>query len=267
MVLGLRGMGAQERGELDAAEQFAARALELDPAGSPGAHPMAHVYFERGDHEAGAAWIEEWLPTTDQAADFTTHLYWHAALHRLALGDIDQVLSIYTDRLCDEALRALADRTSMLWRLQLHGLVSPCEDPSEIAMDDLLASRAGSIPMAFVGAHFALGFAACDDVDALHRLAETAAASETPGSTTLVQPLAIALADRIDGDYAAASDRLLSVEDQLPLLGGSHAQREIFEDTLIETLVRAGRIEEASQRLHTRLRRRPSPLDEAWMAR
>lgn len=177
------------------------------------------------------------------------------------------MLSIYTERLCDEVIRALADRTSMLWRLRLHGLVGPGEDPSEIALEDLPASRAGSIPMAFVGAHVALGFAACDDADPLRRLAETAAVSGTPGSTTLVEPLATALADRIDGDYAASADRPLSIEHQLPLLGGSHAQREIFEDTLIETLIRAGRTEEASRRLHARLQRRPSPLDQAWMTR
>lgn len=267
MVLGMRAMEAQERGELDAAEQFATRALELDPTGSDGAHPMAHVHFERGDHEAGAAWLDEWLATTDQEADFTTHLYWHAALHRLALGDTDQVLAMYSDRLCGAGPRALPDRTSMLWRLQLHGLVDPGEDPSESAIDELLAARIGFIPFAFAGSHVALGFAACGDVDSLRRLAETAATSETPGATTLVQPISLALADRIDGDYSAASDRLLAIEHDVPLVGGSHAQREIFEDTLIETLIRAGRTEDASTRLRARLERRPSALDEAWLAR
>jgi hypothetical protein len=266
MVLGFRGMGAQERGELDAAEQFAARALELDPTGSDGAHPMAHVYFERGDHHAGVAWLDEWLPTTDQEADFTTHLYWHAALHCLALGDIDRVLATYVDRLCGAGPRALPDRTSMLWRLQLHGLVGPGEDPSETAIDEVLAARVDFIPFAFAGSQVALGFAACGDVDSLRRLAETAASSEAPGATTLVQPISLALADRIDGDHAAASDRLLAIEHDLQLIGGSHAQREVFEDTLIETLIRAGRIEDASIRLRARLERRPSALDEAWLA-
>jgi hypothetical protein len=265
MVLGTLGMGEQERGELDAAEQFAARALELDPTGSDGAHPMAHVYFERGDHGAGVAWLDEWLPTTDQEADFTTHLYWHAALHRLALGDIDQVLSTYVNRLCGAGPRSLPDRTSMLWRLQLHGLVEPGSDPSEMAIDDELAARVDFIPFAFAGSQVALGFAACGDVDSLRRLAETAASSEAPGATTLVQPIALALADRIDGDDAAASDRLLAIEHDLQLIGGSHAQREVLEDTLIETLIRAGRIEDASIRLRARLERRPSALDEAWL--
>ena len=155
----------------------------------------------------------------------------------------------------------------MLWRLQLHGLVEPGEDPSETAIDEVLASRIDSIPVAFAGAHVALGLATRGDADSLRGFAEKAAASETPGATTLVQPIALALADRLDGEYSAASDRLLAIDHEVSQLGGSHAQREIFEDTLIETLIRAGRTEDASTRLSARLERRPSTLDEAWLAR
>jgi len=262
VVLGLLGMGAQERGELDAAEQFAIRALEMDPTGSDGAHPLAHVYFERGDHAAGAAWLDDWLPTTDGAADFTTHLYWHAALHHLELGDIDHVLATYGDRLCGAGPRSLPDRVSLLWRLQLHGAVEVASDPSEIALDDALTPGAEAIPFAFAGAHVALGFASLGDADSLRRLAHDAASSETPGAISLVAPIARALADRIDGNFVSAASRLLAIEQELPLLGGSHAQREVFEDTLIDTLIRVGRGEDAAVRLHARLQRRPSRLDE-----
>ena len=49
--------------------------------------------------------------------------------------------------------------------------------------------------------------------------------------------------------------------------GGSHAQREVYEDTLIQALIRAGRLTEASVRLQARLDRRESPLDAALLAR
>ncbi len=62
-----------------------------------------------------------------------------------------------------------------------------------------------------------------------------------------------------------SADRLLSIEQQFPLLGGSHAQREVFEDTLIDTLIRAGRTKDASHRLQARLDRRPSALDQGWL--
>jgi len=264
-VLGFRGMGSQERGDLDASERFASLALELDPTGSAGAHPMAHVFFERGDHADGAAWLDGWLPTADPAGGLTAHLYWHHALHCLAMGDTEQVLSTYVDRLCGPSKTALPDRSSMLWRLQLHGIVDKSEDPSAADFADMLSSSVDFIPFTFVGVHVALGLAAHGDVTALRRFAETAGRSETPGASTLVRPIALALADRIDGAVASAADRLLSIEQQFPLLGGSHAQREVFEDTLIDTLIRAGRTQDASRRLQDRLDRRPSALDEGWL--
>lgn len=265
-VLGFRGMGSQERGDLDAAERFASLALELDPTSSAGAHPMAHVFFERGDHARGAAWLDVWLPTTDPAGGFTAHLHWHHALHCLAIGDTDQALNTYVDRLCGPSQTVLPDRSSMLWRLQLHGVVDQSEDPSDVDFADMLSSSVDFIPFTFVGVHVALGLATHGDVLALRRFAATAARSEAPGASTLVQPIALALAQRIDGAFGPAADRLVAIEPHFPLLGGSHAQREVFEDTLIDTLIRAGRTEDASRRLQLRLERRPSALDQGWLA-
>ena len=49
--------------------------------------------------------------------------------------------------------------------------------------------------------------------------------------------------------------------------GGSHAQREVFEDTLLQTLAMAERYEEATTRLQARLDRRESRLDANLLAR
>jgi pentatricopeptide repeat protein len=47
-------------------------------------------------------------------------------------------------------------------------------------------------------------------------------------------------------------------------LGGSHAQRELCEDTLIVACLRGGRPEKARALIDNRLHRRPSRRDEAW---
>jgi len=47
-------------------------------------------------------------------------------------------------------------------------------------------------------------------------------------------------------------------------IGGSHAQRELWEDTLIVAYLRAGRRDKATKMISDRLRRRPSLRDEAW---
>jgi pentatricopeptide repeat protein len=55
--------------------------------------------------------------------------------------------------------------------------------------------------------------------------------------------------------------------DQLSRIGGSHAQREVFEDTMVEAYLRAGRFEDAETMLGNRLKRRETPRDMFWLAR
>ena len=54
---------------------------------------------------------------------------------------------------------------------------------------------------------------------------------------------------------------------QLTRIGGSHAQREVFEDTMVEAYLRAGRFEDAESMLMNRLKRRETPRDMFWLAR
>ena len=75
----------------------------------------------------------------------------------------------------------------------------------------------------------------------------------------MLPDLANGLAAFVEGDHAKAADTLLRFEPyQSADIGGSHAQREVFEDTVIHALVRAGRLDEAATRLRVRLDRRDS---------
>jgi hypothetical protein len=49
-------------------------------------------------------------------------------------------------------------------------------------------------------------------------------------------------------------------------IGGSHAQRELVEDTFVVALMRAGELPRARVLLDQRLHRRPSPRDDRWRA-
>ena len=76
-----------------------------------------------------------------------------------------------------------------------------------------------------------------------------------------------ALKPSLHGAYEDAADNLDGLVEQLPRLGGSHAQREVFEDTILESYIRAGRFDKAQKLLDTRLKRRTSVRDELWMGR
>jgi predicted Zn-dependent protease len=55
--------------------------------------------------------------------------------------------------------------------------------------------------------------------------------------------------------------------DQLARIGGSHAQREVFEDTMLAAYLRAEQFEQAEAMLRARLQRRASVRDLFWLGR
>jgi len=48
-------------------------------------------------------------------------------------------------------------------------------------------------------------------------------------------------------------------------MGGSHAQWEIIEETMVVAYLRLGRAEDAARLLRRRLARRPTPQDARWL--
>ena len=54
---------------------------------------------------------------------------------------------------------------------------------------------------------------------------------------------------------------------QLVRIGGSHAQREVFEDTMLETYIRAEEWKKAEKILRSRLNQRDSVRDTFWLGR
>jgi hypothetical protein len=68
------------------------------------------------------------------------------------------------------------------------------------------------------------------------------------------------------GDFREAARELESALPELPRIGGSHAQREVFEDTFIAACLRAGLEEKAAALLRARLARRPSARDARSLA-
>ena len=80
-------------------------------------------------------------------------------------------------------------------------------------------------------------------------------------------PLVRGIGAFANGAYDEAVERIEPVFAQLARMGGSHAQREVFEDTLLEAYLRAEHFDRAEKLLRTRLNRRASVRDMYWLGR
>jgi len=268
-VLSFLGMQAQERGDLDTAHAYAAEVLASRPGFVPAGHVTTHVHFERGDHATGLRWITGFM--RDQmrpGCGYAPHLSWHAGLHELAMDDRAAVLRRLAVLAGPEASQdwLLSNGASYLWRLKLAGAVAAGEDPSAGAIAERARPLADEPPFLFIGWHAAIGLACSGDVTALRSVAAADRSAAAPGVADVLPDVATAFADLLEDSPSSAADALQRVLAHGGRLGGSRAQREVLEDSLLAALVRAGRTEEAARALMRRLDRRPSRSDSLRLA-
>ena len=267
--LGYNAFVHHELNLLDDARRLAEASLERHPRNATGAHPLAHVYFESNDHAGGRGFLADWITQYDRAAPFYCHLSWHLALFELNQGNTQRVLELYDDAISpavNHSRSTLVDSASLLWRYQIFG----CEPKRDLPWADVCAYVGKAAPkpgMAFLDAHAALAFVAMGDAEALARLVgglETLA-PDRPVVAEVVLPLARGLEAFGQGAYDDAIRWLEPLDGQLVRVGGSHAQWEVFEDTLLQAYLRAGRFERAEALLRRRLARRSSARDVVWL--
>ena len=269
--LGQYAFAHHETGQFADALTYAERSLEQRPDNANASHSVAHVFFETGDPDGGSDFLGDWLEGYDRRGPFNVHLSWHQALFQLATGRSENAVSLYEDHIRPTVLKknfgSLQDAASLMWRMKIYGDGEPgaWEEVLEIARP--AAEKPGP---AFRDAHAALAFAAGGHAEEMGKLISGLDAMAGEGnalSREVMLPLAKGVEAFAHGEYQDAADNLDGLVEQLPRIGGSHAQREVFEDTILESYIRAGRFDRAQDLLNTRLRRRTSVRDEVWLGR
>ena len=258
----------QDQGRFDEAGLLAESALSCEPSSGHAVHALTHVLYETGQHETGRKWLEHWIAESGRSASHRAHFSWHAALHELALGDTEAVRRRYYSQLAPQAVsgvRALIDSASLLWRWRVTTTdwfesepAPPPVEPVLAAVGDALLDDPAS---PFVALHAALAHAASGDLGRLGRLAARCRAADEAPTREVVAPLCTALIAAGEERWSDAVDGLGTAVQRLVTVGGSAAQREIVEETLILALARSGRNSQAAALVDARLDRRPSPLD------
>jgi len=261
--LGQLAFVRQEQSRWQEAETLACRALDADPGAGHAVHARAHVLYETGEHLAGLDWLEGWLGRHGAGAFQSAHFSWHAALYELMLDDLRAVRDRYRTQLAPPQVtgaRALIDSGSLLWRCHVtdrwEGRL-----PAAAVVDTTPEGWLDRPPTAFAALHAALLLAASADGDGLSRLRRSCLAHAEPDVSPTLAGLCQALMAVVEHRWDRAARLLQPLLPRLEPLGGSAAQRDVVEETLLYALVRAGRNRQAARLLSARLDRRPAPLD------
>jgi tetratricopeptide (TPR) repeat protein len=245
------------------------RSLQQNPRNANAVHNLAHIAFETLDSEAGAAYLEGWMAGYDRRASFHCHLAWHMAMFELHRGRYARALEIFERDIVGgvNPRSAMTDGAALLWRLRLDG--KPDQPLPWRSLADL-AERVSRPGFLFGEIHAALAYASCGDEVALARLIDGLRALHAKGhpiAGTVALPLVQGTAAFAAGDHAGALGYFEPVEGEMHRMGGSHAQWEIFEETMVACYLSLERYADAIRLVRRRLQRRASPRDLGWLDR
>jgi tetratricopeptide (TPR) repeat protein len=271
--LGYLGWAYIETGEVAKGTELVERSLTGNLHNAHAAHQRVHGFFESGDANSGAGFIENWLPDYDRAGHLHCHLSWHLALFELARGNAERARANYLDNIRPSVAQAapmlvLADSSSFLWRWRFYD-IEPALDQEWAEVAAHARRYFPQASLAFADIHAALAEAGTGDDDGLQsRISGLLSLARDgrlpPGEVAPALCAGVAALGR--GDNTEAAQILERAIADLSRIGGSHAQREIVEDSLIIAYLHSGQSAKAVPLLHTRLGRRPSARDEAWLA-
>lgn len=275
LMLGFHGFGLEEAGEYARAEDESREAVALEPLAFFPHHTVAHVMEMTGRPEDGLGWMAAREPFwASPEHGYQMHIWWHRALFHLDLGQYDAAQAI-----CDGPVRGtqrrlashLSNTTSLLWRLHLLG-----RDVGEgwRAIAAQWEEHADGTAVPFTDIHAAIAeLASGQEARCAARLAALRgfAATEAemaPAYRRVVIPVIEALVAFQRGAHAEAAETLLPLRADLWQMGGSHAQRDVVEWTLMEAATRGGLRDVALALAHERLDSRPhSALNHRWLDR
>jgi hypothetical protein len=199
-------------------------------------------------------------------------VWWHGALFHFEQAQYDKVLRLYDTRFraeLSEDYLDISNAVAMLWRLENIG-VSVGERWAELA--DKAEARTGDHLLAFADLHFAVALGAAGRRAELDEMIESMLAAVRGGGarTTQEQVLASVAATFAQGirafyleDYDLALGLMRPLLGRLRAIGGSHAQRDLFQQMVIAAAMNCERFALARALLHERTALKPASA-HAW---
>ncbi|KAJ8391968.1 hypothetical protein AAFF_G00082780 [Aldrovandia affinis] len=256
---GMYSFGLVETRCYDQAEKMAKEGLALVPEDAWAAHSVAHVHEMRAEMDKGLKFMETTEKDWQVCDMIACHNYWHWALYFIEKGEYEAALSLYDSQVARRSVGSggildIVDACSLLCRLEMEG-VSVKDRFRELLQ--VSQSHAEDHILMFNDLHFLMASLGAKEEKTTHRLLDTLRElAEAPGENYQHQlakgvglPMCQALLAYDQGDFGTAVELLRPIRYRFTEIGGSDAQRDVFNQLLIHAAMKS------DNKLHQRFAR------------
>lgn len=277
-LYGMIAFGLEQCHRLNEAEAMGRLATEMNRNDPWAHHAVAHVLEMQGRLEEGIAWMESLSDTWENCNSMLyTHNWWHIALYYLEKEEYEKVLSLYDTyvwgRAWKDSSKDPIGAISLLLRLELRG-VDVGNRWQELA--PYLTERIHEHALPFQDLHYIYALSRVGKTEqvtemllSMQAYAKTVNSSVRRAWNEVAVPAARGMAAHAQRKWERAIGELGPILPRLHAIGGSHAQRDLFEQVYLDAWLRANHNQEAIKLLEKRvasrryipfLRRKPEML-------
>ncbi|MBD2446227.1 tetratricopeptide repeat protein [Nostoc sp. FACHB-152] len=247
-LYGMVAFGLEQCHQLEKAEAMGRKATAINRRDPWAHHAVAHVMETQGRVDEGIAWMESLADTWENCNSMLyTHNWWHIALYYLERGDAQKVLSLYDTHVWGKARKESpkdqVGAIALLLRLELRGVDVGDRWQN---LSDYLYARIDEHALPFQDLHYIYALARArksDWVNQMQRSMQNHALMVNPylrqNWLEIAIPAARGMVAHAQGDYSTAKFQLKTVLPLLHRIGGSHAQRVLFEQIYRDALWRS----------------------------
>lgn len=257
-VHGMYSFALEESNMFDEAQVEAKKALDMIPRDTWAIHNYAHCLEMQAKVEEGLKWMYEkkcdWSPCQMLAC----HQYWHSALFHINNDQFDDAVALLDKEVLTRCVKGstsldMHDAASMVYRMELVDLFGRASEKSNSKVEshkrwqsvyNMCEPHKRDHLLGFNDAHFMMSYLGMDDLQAARELIDTIDISgHLNEGQTVVKPLLEAMYQFKLGAYGRCVDLLENIRFDIIRIGGSHAQRDIFEQLLLVAALKSDKVE------------------------
>jgi tetratricopeptide (TPR) repeat protein len=245
-VLGMQAFGLEEAGHFAQAEELALQCVTLNPRDTWGVHALAHCYEMQGKIDSGISFMEKCEEMWGGKNYLSIHNRWHLGLYYIEQCEFDRALVMHDTYMKVTPKSVLMDghdSAALLWRLNLDGIDAGDRwEPAAKLYEEVLDQAY----MCFTDMHAMFAFMATGRHEQARRLIAALEANLNGPTTSsfVIKGAGLPIMKGIyafgQGDYEKAKDLLAGYRHNSHLFGGSIAQRDVLNLTLLAAASRSG---------------------------